>query len=138
MFIDKELEFSSAQAVTASAASENVIDNSEARDIGMSDLYAHITVDESVTAAGSATVEFVLQKDSAENFSSAEDVMSTGAFAKADLVAGKQIFIKIPFHADKRYLRMNYVVASGPVTAGAFTAAIITGVQKADLYPDGL
>ena len=93
MIIDKFLQVSSAQAVTASAASTDVIDFVQASpDIGMDCLSMMvITTRSAVTAAGAATVTFSVQ-DSADN-STFTDVAVTAAIGKATLVAGYQIVI---------------------------------------------
>ncbi|MFU1966157.1 Bbp16 family capsid cement protein, partial [Bordetella bronchiseptica] len=93
MIIDKLLQVSHQQAVTNSAASTDVIDFGQGHpNTGMDDRSKMvITVTESATATGSATVKFAVQ-DSADN-SSFTDVAVTAAVGKADLVAGKQVVI---------------------------------------------
>lgn len=135
MYIDKLLQVSSEQAVTASAASTDVIDFGQANpDIGMSDIASLvITVDESAAASGSATVTFSIQ-DSADN-SSFADVAVTTAIGKATLVAGYQHVIRMPTKL-RRYCRVYYTVATGPLTAGKFSAQIVTGIQQNTAKPD--
>ncbi|MFU1966152.1 Bbp16 family capsid cement protein, partial [Bordetella bronchiseptica] len=96
MIIDKLLQVSDGQAVTASAASTDVIDFGQANpNTGMDDRSKMvITVDESADAAGAATVTFSVQ-DSADNATFA-DVAATGAIGKANLAAGKQVVIPMP------------------------------------------
>jgi hypothetical protein len=124
MIIDKSLQVSDAQAVTASAASTDVIDTGVAnRSIGTdTSLALSITVDESATASGAATVTFSLQ-DSADN-STFADVQASAAIGKADLTAGKQ--------------PVYYTVATGPLTAGKFSAQIVMNGQRNVAYPDSL
>lgn len=135
MFIDKLLQVSNEQAVTATAASTDVIDFGQANpDTGMDDRSQMvITVDETATAAGAATVTFAIQ-DSADN-SSFADVSVTAAIAKATLVAGYQIVIPMPTKL-RRYCRVNYTVATGPLTAGKFSAQVVTGIQQNTAKPD--
>lgn len=138
MIIDKSLQVSDAQAVTASAASTDVIDTGVAnRAIGTdTSLALSITVDESATASGSATVTFSLQ-DSADN-STFADVVASAAIGKAALTAGKQpVLFKLP-NGLRRYLRVYYTVATGPLTAGKFSAQIVMNGQNNVAYPDGL
>jgi hypothetical protein len=133
MIFDKLLTVSSAQAVTSSAVSTDVIDLSKAMDIGEGeDLYMHFSVDTAVTAAGAATVEFQIIGSSAAAMTSPVVLGSTGPIGKADLVIGKQIAVRInPQIASLgfRYLSANYSVATGPLTAGAFTAGIVHDIQ---------
>jgi hypothetical protein len=135
MFIDKLLQVSNEQAVTATAASTDVIDFGQANpDTGMDDRSQMvITVDETATAAGAATVTFAIQ-DSADN-SSFADVSVTAAIAKATLVAGYQIVIPMPPKL-RRYCRVNYTVATGPLTAGKFSAQVVTGIQQNTAKPN--
>lgn len=139
MYIDKELEFSDAQAVTAAAGSTNYIDLGSARDMGLSGpLQVCVTVDEAATATGAATVTFQLQCDDNSSFSSAKTVIQTDAIGKASLVLGYQFFLPIPVGLDERYVRLYYSVATGPLTAGKFTAQIVESVQKSKAYPDAI
>ena len=135
MIIDKFNQVSDAQAVTASAASTDVIDFGQANP--NSGLNANttlaITVDEAATAAGAATVTFSMQ-DSADN-STFTDVAVTGAVPKASLAAGAQVLIPMP-SKHRRYVRTYYTVATGPLTAGKFSAQIVTGVQQNVAQPD--
>jgi hypothetical protein len=135
MIIDKLLQVSDAQAVTASAASTDVIDFGQANpNSGINkNTSLAITVDETATAAGAATVTFSVQ-DSADN-SSFADVAVTAATGKAALPAGAQVLIQMPV-VHRRYVRAYYTVATGPLTAGKFSAQIVTGVQANRAYPD--
>jgi hypothetical protein len=135
MFIDKNLQVSNEQAVTASAASTDVIDFGQTTpDIGMDDRSNMvITTDEAATASGSATVTFSVQ-DSADN-STFADVAVTAAIAKATLVAGYQHVIPMPTKL-RRYCRVYYTVATGPLTAGKFSAQVVTGIQQNVPKPD--
>ena len=139
MFIDKQNTLGTAQAVTASAASTDYIDLGAARDIGMGDpLHMVITVGDAVTATGAATVTIGLQCDDNTSFSTPKTVIQTDAIPKATLVAGHQIFLPIPVGLDERYVRVYYTVATGPLTAGTFSAAITNGIQKSKSYPDAI
>lgn len=135
MYIDKALQVSNEQAVTATAASTDVIDFGQTNsDAGMTDqLSMVITVDEAATAAGAATVTVAVQ-DSADN-SSFSDVAVTAAIGKATLVAGYQHVIPMPTKL-RRYCRVNYTVATGPLTAGKFSAQVVTGIQQNVPKPD--
>ena len=126
MHIDKFLEMSDAQAVTATAPSTDVIDTKQLRsNLGMSDLELAVTVGETATAAGAATVTVTLQ-DSADN-ASWRDIASK-TLALADMKVGAVHALGLP-HNTQRYLRVNYTVATGPLTAGKFNAAIVNKAQ---------
>lgn len=139
MYIDKQLEFSDEQAVTASAASTDVIDFGSKKRVAVGDKkYIAVTVKEAAAAAGAATVTFKLQGDDAENFGSAVDVFSSAAIGKADLVVGYQFYIEVPLSFNYRYMRMYYTVATGPLTAGKFDAHFVEDIHQNDIYPDAL
>ncbi|BBS33371.1 MULTISPECIES: Bbp16 family capsid cement protein [Enterobacter cloacae complex] len=137
MILDKLLMFSEAQAVTASAASTDVIDLSPIdgtrRDIGVGyPLEFWATVNTTATAAGAATLNVQLQT-SPDN-STWTTLYDSGTLALAALTAGKRLFsAKVPAGVQ-RYLRVNYVVGTGPLTAGAFTSGINLDVDNNTPY----
>lgn len=135
MYIDKALQVSNEQAVTVSAASTDSIDFGQPNpNVGLDDRSNMvITVDESAAAAGAATVTFSVQ-DSADNATFA-DVAVTAAIGKANLAAGQQVVIPMPTKL-RRYCRVYYTVGTGPLTAGKFSAQIVTGIQQNIAQPD--
>ncbi|MGQ7806317.1 Bbp16 family capsid cement protein [Hafnia alvei] len=138
MILDKLLMFSEAQAVTATAASTDVIDlgpiDGTRRDIGVGyPLEFWTTVNTTATASGAATVNVQLQT-SPDN-STWTTIASSGDLALSALVAGKRIVSqKVPSGVQK-YLRVNYTVGTGPLTAGAFTSGINLDVDNNTPYP---
>ena len=135
MIIDKLLQVSTAQVVTASAASTDTIDFGQANpDVGLDDRSMMVfTVGEAAAAAGAATVTFSIQ-DSADN-STFADVAVTAAIGKAALGLGQQVVIPMPVKL-RRYCRVNYTIGTGPLTAGKFSAQIVTGIQQNIAQPD--
>lgn len=133
MIFDRLLTVSSEQAVTATAVSTDVIDLSKAMDIGEGeDLYMHFNVTEAALAAGAATVDFQIIGSAAAAMTSPVVLGSSGPIGKADLVIGKQIAVRINPQIGSlglRYLSANYVVATGPLTAGKFSAGIVHDIQ---------
>lgn len=138
MILDKLLMFSEAQAVTASAASTDVIDlgpiDGTRRDIGVGyPLEFWTTVNTTAAAAGAATVNVQLQT-SPDNATWAT-IYDSGALALAALTIGKRVVsAKVPAGVQK-YLRVNYSVGTGPLTAGAFTSGINLDVDNNIAYP---
>ncbi len=130
MIFDSTNKFSDSQAVTASAASENVIDlGVSGRDIGVGHpACLHIEVDEDFATLTSLNVS--LQTDDDEAFGSAVTVVSTGEIALADLVNG-YVFapIHLPKNIDGQYVRLYYTVTGTDATAGSITAGIVMGNQ---------
>jgi hypothetical protein len=109
MWIDKRLEFSDAQAITADAVSTNVVDLSQDRDIGIGTaLWVVITVDVAADGTtGDETYEAELQTDDNSSFSSATE-LGVVAIPRSS-AAGTQFTIGFP-RANERYLRLNYDV----------------------------
>ena len=140
MIIDKLLMFSESQAVTATAASTDVIDlgpiKGTKRDIGVGEpLEFWTNVNTTAAAAGAATVNVQLQT-SPDN-ATWTTIYDSGALALASLVAGKRVLsTKVP-QGVLKYLRVNYVVGTGPLTAGAFTSGINLDVDANYSYPSG-
>lgn len=141
MILDKLLMLSESQAITATAVSTDTIDlapiKGNRRDIGVGyPLEFWALVKTTATAAGAATLNIQLQT-SADN-SAWDTIYDSGAIALANLAAGNRIAsVKVPAGV-KRYLRVNYSVGTGPLTAGAFTAGINLDVDNNEPYTDGL
>ncbi len=137
MMIDSLLQFDLASPVTVTAPSANIIDLGCSRDIGNGDdaLPVVCTVVSTFTAAGSATLQVQLQTSLDAN--SWITLIETDVLAVATLTAGTEIF-KAPLPLGVlRYLRLNYGVASGPMTAGAVTAEVVLDHQANTAYPSG-
>lgn len=146
--VDDFLKLSAAQAVTASAVSTNTIDLSVNRDLGPGeDLRVQIGVDQTVTAAGAATVNFQVISSAAAALTSPTILGQTDAIGKAELTAGRKLIeVPIPRAAlisaqalGQRYLGVQYTVGTGPLTAGQFTAYVVPYLvpDQGKTYPSG-
>lgn len=142
MITDAILKVSTAQAVTASAVSTNTIDGGAAGYANFGDLQMLFMVDTTAAAAGAATVTFQIIGSAAANLSSPVVLAQSDAIPKAELVAGRHIAVAFPgrwngLTAAPRYIGANYLVATGPLTAGAFSADVVQAVQsrKETIYP---
>lgn len=130
MIVDHELLMSSGQAVTVTAPSANILDFGVKGNAESEPLELVVQVEEAVTADGAATVTFSLQTDDAEGFGTTTTLWASAAIGKAALAKGIVVFSgKLP-RGTKRYLRMNYTVATGPLTKGKFSAFLTNGVQN--------
>jgi len=132
MITDKNLRVSTAQAVTASAVSTDTIDLLTARDMGEGEaLYVHFSVDAAATSAGATTVDFQVIGSAAAALTSPVILGASGPIAKADLIIGKKIAVRINPQIGSlayRYLGANYVVAVANLSAGAFTADVVMDI----------
>lgn len=137
MILDKQNLVSDSQAVTATAYSTHTIDLSVARDIGHAkDVRFVVVVPEAATAAGAATVNIQVVTSANANLSSHTVLVETGALGKAEFTLGRRpIVLEIPksvllaLPLGERYLGLRYEVATGPLTAGKFTAGLTNVVQ---------
>ncbi len=140
MIFSAQQLFSDDQAITASADSTNVIDLGVAgtpfdaaaalnQDVGKGNpipFLAQVTT--AMTAAGAATL--VINISTGATTALGTTIASVGPIAVADLVAGYQAAIQVlPNKIVERYLGVEYVVATGPMTAGNITAGITMGNQ---------
>lgn len=131
MIFDNTLKFSSDQAVTATAVSENVIDlGVSGRDIGIG---TEVPLRVAVTSdfAGLTSLQVTVQTSDSES-TGYEDVISTSAVDVGSLKAGYAFNInQVPKGVLGRYVRLNYTVA-GTGTAGTVNAGITAGNQNND------
>lgn len=148
MILDKLLQFDpTATAITVTAVSTNVLDMVNARDMAYGEwpnMMARVTVTEAFTAAGAGTLTIAFQ-GSVDNITFT-DYAVTAAIGKASLILGATIDIpmapKPPQAAGiPRYYRLNYTVATGPMTAGKVEAdLVVSGLQANNppTYPAGI
>lgn len=151
MILDKFLEFSDAQAVTATAISANVVDTyplgngvgtNTVRDIGNGEtVYLVVRTLTAATDVGSdATLAVTLESDSTVDLATSPTVhFSTGALAFAAFSpAGTEIArIALPGGNYERYLGVRFTVANGPLTAGTFDAFLVKDAQSYRSYAVG-
>lgn len=133
MHVDSLLRFSSAQALTATAVSTNVVDGSVAdRDFGIGNqLYIVTVVTVALTDAGSdTTVTVDLQSDTADTFGSATKVQELYIIPALAAIGDTFIATINPMVTRERYLRLNYTMTNGSLSTGTVTSFITDSVQK--------
>jgi len=140
MIHDALARFSNSQAVTASAASTDIMDLGEERRIGTGKP-VYLVVQTTVVMADSgsdSTVTATLESDSAEAFSSATTVLTLPVFA-AETAAGTRRMLAIPPDVlTERYIRVYYTVANGNLTTGSFDAFLTESVDAIQTYADNV
>jgi hypothetical protein len=140
MILDMNLTLSEAQAVTATAISENVIQwpamgtpplssSALTRNLGAgNEIPVLIQVVENFATLTSLTI--TLETSAAANLTSSTVLYTTGAIPVASLVAGYRTSMRwLPDATMLEYLGLRYTVAGSNATAGAITAAIATEVN---------
>ena len=140
--IDRQLRFaSSAQAVTASAASTDLIDTGAAQDWGPGKtlwFVSHCTV-AMTDASSNSTVTVSLESDDAAAFSSATTVATLPVFAALSAAGTVRVMQLPPMTTNERYLRAYYTVANGDLSTGSFDTYITeTPPAIGDQYADNI
>lgn len=157
-FLDTQVEFADAQAVTATAISTNQYDaltltkanaaaafiNSNPRidyGIGEQAVWLVVTTNTTVTDTGSdatLAVTFESADDSAGTVNPTIH-LSTGTLAfAAYATAGTQLLVaRIPSALYRRWMYVRFTVAAGPLTAGAFDAYLTNDPQMNRGYKSG-
>jgi hypothetical protein len=134
MILDKQNQFSAAQAVTVTAASTNVIDlgptSAALNANGALGPEIFFNVDTTFTAAGAATLTITVRSSASSSMTSPVLHAVSTALTVASLTAGSVVAFtpRIP-QPSLRYVDVHYTVATGPMTAGAISAAVVADRQ---------
>jgi hypothetical protein len=141
-YLDSELIFSAAQAITANGdtASTNVYDTGGANGQGAAgltgeNLWLNVLVNTSFTTGTAATIAAVLQ-DSADNSTFAD--IAVGAVTTAANATAKTALLQIqPPPTMRRYWRVVARVGTGTMTAGKIDAYLSNTIQLNVARPSG-
>ncbi len=137
MLVDRQLLMADSQAPTTVGGTDSTdtIDFGSVGDKGIgTQLWSVLTVTQTVTSGGAATVQFKLVTDDASNFPSAATLWDSGALAIAGLTAGKVFAVPLPPGVE-RYLKATYTIGTAALTAGKFHWAIVRDVDLQKIYP---
>jgi hypothetical protein len=141
MYVDAQLLFSDAQAITAAAGSTNTVDLGAVRDIGTGeDLYIVVSVDTAFTDGSSnSTLTVALEGDSTTSFTpdGTTDLFTIPALA----AVGDKFIAKLsPGSAplQYRYIRLLYTPNNGDLSTGAVTAFVTHNIDKFRAYADAI
>jgi len=121
-YVDSRLEFSSAQALTATADSTNVVDLTQtARQIGAGKpLWVHFNVTVAADVAnGDETYEFTVATGAAASLGTQ---IASMAIPRGTLVAGYTFSLAVPVERMLRYVGVEYVLGgtSPTITVDAY------------------
>lgn len=128
MLLDKENLFSDNQAITADAASTNVIKTSGTYKDGAEATPLLIQVTEDFATLTSLEIKVQTATDAA--FTSPVDLATTGAIAAATLKKGYTAPINFVPDGNLGYMRLYYDVTGSNATTGKITAGIVAGKDK--------
>ena len=151
MIIDKLLLMSNAQAITATAASTDVIDLGVAEDLGVGDdpaLKVVVVPLSTFTAGGAATMQVAIEgspDNSSWTIMAETEPLSLAAINSAVTAGSQNPYLcswdlpsLVANQALPRYIRMLYTVATGPMTGGTLSAFINLDRQQNRSYPAGI
>lgn len=140
MMLDKANLFSNAQSIAAvastvlgdysvdlGASATDSLGNTVPSDLAKSMNELLVTITETVTSGGAATIDFQLvMADNAALTTNKVVLQTTGAIALATLAAGYKPRLGMPQGGfTKRYLGIQYVIATATTTAGKVTAGLV-------------
>ena len=141
---DNSLMFSNAQAITATAVSQNVLDlglpsvnprskagaRFPAVHAQLGGVINPIVI--KVSQAFNNLTSLEVQLQASDDNSTFVTIATTGPQALATLSAGAEFgILGLPLRAKQRYYRLNYVVTGSAPTAGVVTAGFADGFQTA-------
>lgn len=147
MIFDSTNLFSDKQAITATAASTNVIDfgatdtpkyaaNAITRDIGKGNavgIRIQVTTD-FADSGDDSNLTIALQTDTVENFASPTVLWTSETLLSTALPAGYVFPLEVLPRGVQRYLRLNYTVGgTGNMSAGAITAGLVFASEARDV-----
>ena len=142
MFIDAQNRYSASQAVTAAAVSQNTIDHSAPRDLGVGEpLYIVVTVKTAFTDAGSdSTLAVQLQTaptvDGSGELTAASTIRTLFTLPALSPVGQVAIARIQPGDIDQRHSGLNYAPNNGDLTTGAVESFITRNIDAWKAYPD--
>lgn len=136
MLIDKQTEFSSAQAITADAASTNVYDTGTTQDVGIGTaLKLYMRIKAAFNTLTSLNVS--LQTSTDEAFTSPITLWTQNYLLAVLTLNAAFVLPGVPAGA-KRYLRLYYDVVGTDPTTGKITAGIVLSNQQWKAVPNGI
>jgi hypothetical protein len=138
MIIDKDLELCLATAIDTGTAGADLTGNAiRTQRINMNlavgkPMYCVIRVDTSVTSGGAMNVTFALRSDDNATVHTTTSTLhaSTGAIAKATLVAGYTKILILPPGVYEEYLGLIVTTDTNDATAGKIDAWITDNVSQ--------
>lgn len=147
--LDARSEFCDATALNTGGAASYIIGDvydtgaTDPGDIGtgLGELYIVITVDATAASGGSATGTFSLVTDNNASLTSPAVLISSKAWAVADMIAGTVLLAaKLPIEGTpyERYIGIQQTTGTAAFTAGKVNAFLTKDVSRWSAYPDAI
>lgn len=127
MILDEQSLFSNAQAITASAASTNILNMGKREIAHGTPVELFIQVNEAFNNLTSLNIK--VQTSATEAFSTAVDLQDVTVLL-AKLVKGYVANLKFIPKGNLGYLRLYYTVTGTAPSTGKITAGIVDGVEE--------
>ena len=115
MIIDKALQFSADQALTATASSTDYLDLGADRDIGVGNPKYIVVTSKAAPGGTSPTIAISIETDDNSSFSSATTLLTHATIAGAAFASGTRAVIPVPF-TNERYMRLKYTLGGSSPT----------------------
>lgn len=137
MYIDKRLQVSTDQALTATAASTDHIDLGADRDIGKGEPMWLVVLSKAAPGGTTPTFAISIETDDNASFSSAATLVTHPTLSAAQFAVGTRVVIPMP-HTNERYLRVKYTLGGTDPTGTV--DAFFTNQEPPGwiAYPDAL
>jgi hypothetical protein len=144
MIMDITVQFSNNQAITADAASTNIVDLGAPRTVYgaaapvRQDIGGGVTVPLIVTVTETfntlTSMNIQVQVDNDVAFGTPKTVFRSPEYALADLAVGARYLLPdwLPVGTDERYVRLFYDITGGAPTLGKITAGVTWARQNND------
>lgn len=146
MLLDSQLMFSDAQALTATAASTNVVTFVDERDMGIGRNVELVILGSGTFASAGGTATLTVQVQYSEDNSTYVTAAQSDAMTITQLNSATQnnepYLLAMPLPRPKKgtvtkslYVRLNYVVGTQNFSAGTVTAGLAIGRDDVVYYP---
>lgn len=137
MYIDKRLQLSSQQALSATAASSDAVDFGADRPVGPGEQLWLVVVAREGLAGTTPTLAVSVETDDNDAFGSAATLASGLSLTDATFPTGTMFVLPFPY-TNERYVRAKYTL--GGTTPTANVDAFITNQEPANWksLPDGI
>lgn len=116
MYIDNRLQFSAAQALTATAVSNNSVDFGVNRPVGPGERLWLVIASKADPGGSSPTLQPSIEVDDNSGFSSIRTVLTGPVLAAADFPAGQIVSIPWPMNLNEQFAQVKFTLGGSSPT----------------------